>query len=99
MKQVKEREFHRRQCMDMICIEGDIGSFRYCGIVLFFVRYSVNCAASVRYCVLSIQAVSVFIEFSMRYCGISRFFFSGIAVVQSLRQFPSNQSLRSTHVT
>ena len=56
------------------------------GIVVFFVRYFGNFAASVRYFVLSIQAVSVFIEFSTRYCGISPFF-PGIAV-QSTPQCP-----------
>ena len=44
--------------------------FRYCGV---FVRYFGNFAAAVRYFVLSIQSVSVFIEFLTRYCGISRF--------------------------
>ena len=52
-------------------MEVDIRIF---GIVVFFVRYFSNFATSVRYFVLSIQAVSVFIEFSTRYCSISRFF-------------------------
>ena len=43
-------------------------------IVVFFVRHFGSFDASVRHFVLSIQAVSVFIEFSTRYCGISRFF-------------------------
>ena len=51
--------------------EGEHWDFLYCGIVVFFVRYFGNLAASVRYFVLSIQAVSVFIEFSTRYWGIS----------------------------
>ena len=37
-------------------------------------RYFGNFATSVLYFVISIQAVSVFIEFSTLYCGISRFF-------------------------
>ena len=59
--------------------EGDIGIFCIAVLWWFFVQYFWNFAASVRYFVLSIQAVSVFIEFSTRYCGISRFF-PGIAV-------------------
>ena len=54
-------------------LEGGTSGFsvlRYCGV---FVRYFGNFAASVRYFVLSMQAVSVFIEFLTRYCGISRF--------------------------
>ena len=54
-------------------LRGTLGFLVLQELLLFFMRYFSNFAASVQYFVLSIQTVSVFIEFSPRYCGISQF--------------------------